>query len=165
MNILDSTIPLPGDVLLVHGTGPISRTIEAFEDNQYSHSALFVGPNLLYEANDFRRVGPQDPQVYAGHSDLYRCDILSRQDRKRIVNVAKSFEGRTYDYGLLAIEAIRYLFGVFLPWREHGKLICSTYISDSYRESAIDLCHEIKYPTPADLSQSRLLRRVGLYNG
>lgn len=156
---------LPGDILFVHGEGPISRAIEDVEHNRYSHCAIFATPTRLLEANGFRKVGYQDPHVYAGHADLYRCDVLSMADRHAIVQTARRYIGDRYDYGLIAVEAIRYWFGWIIPWKEHGRLICSTYVADAYRQNGFDPCPGLENPTPADLSQSYLFRRVGAYTG
>ncbi|GMA55481.1 hypothetical protein GCM10025857_68380 [Alicyclobacillus contaminans] len=92
-------IPLVGDLLLVRDADFISRAIEDITHSPYSHVAVFTGPNELVEAQGFRRVGYQDPGVYAGKSDLFRCDSLTLEQRFRIAAAAKSTSASTTTTG------------------------------------------------------------------
>lgn len=155
----------PADLILVRGTGIISEAIEDVEHSPYSHVAgvasLIIGTELI-EAEGFRRTGYQALSHYAGHADVFRCDSLTIYDRKKIRELAEREVGGHYDYALLFIELIRYWFGVILPYREPPKArICSVLWAGIYREAGIDLCPGIRYPSPADVAQSKLLRKVG----
>ncbi|GMA52077.1 hypothetical protein GCM10025857_34340 [Alicyclobacillus contaminans] len=154
-------IPLVGDLLLVRDADFISRAIEDITHSPYSHVAVFTGPNELVEAQGFRRVGYQDPGVYAGKSDLFRCDSLTLEQRFRIAAAAKLHIGQHYDYWLLVIEWVRYALGIVLPWRERHTVICSTLAADAYRVAGVELCPKVRYPAPADVAESQLLRKVG----
>lgn len=152
-----------GDIVLAKGDALISEAIEAVEHSPYSHTAGYVGPGELVEANGFRRTGYQALDYYKGKADVYRCDGLTVYDRKKILQLAKQEVGSQYDYPLLIVELIRYWFGVILPYREPPNArICSTLWAGIYREAGIDLCPGIRYPSPADLSQSKLLEKVGI---
>lgn len=150
------------DLILVRGTGPISRAIENVEHSPYSHVAGVVKNNELIEAEGFRKTGYQALDYYAGHADVFRCDSLTIYDRKKIRELAEKEVGGQYDFVLLFIELIRYWAGVILPYKEPPKVrICSTLWAGIYRKAGIDLCPRIRYPSPGDIAQSKLLRKVG----
>ncbi|GMA55480.1 hypothetical protein GCM10025857_68370 [Alicyclobacillus contaminans] len=48
-----------------------------------------------------------------------------------------------------------------LPWRERHTVICSTLAADAYRVAGVELCPKVRYPAPADVAESQLLRKVG----
>jgi uncharacterized protein YycO len=154
-------VPLAGDLLLVRDTDFVSRSIEFVTHSPYSHVAIFTGPDELVEAQGFRKVGYQDLGKYEGKADVFSCDQLTDAQRARIVQSVKSHLGQHYDYLLLAIEFVRYVFGLMIPWREHNTVICSTLAAGGYRDAGIDLCPGILFPSPGDLAQSKLLRKVG----
>lgn len=151
-----------GDIILIKGLSLISEAIEDIEHSPYSHTAGYVGDEQLIEANGFRRTGYQPVAAYTGCADVFRCDYLAYPDRKRIVELAEWAIGGHYDFALLFVELIRYAWGVMLPYREPpNSRICSTLWAGIYRDVGIDLCPGIRYPSPADLAQSKLLRKVG----
>jgi hypothetical protein len=152
----------PGDLILVRGIGWTDRVIESVTHSPYSHVAGLVKTNELIEAQAFRRVGYQALDYYAGGADVYTCDALTDAQRAQIVEYVKRAVGYRYDYLLLAVEAARYLLHVCLPYREPFRSrICSTLWSDAYRAAGVDLCPGIRYPSPGDIAQSKLLRKVG----
>lgn len=153
----------PADIILVCGDGPISRAIEMVEGSQYSHTAGWVKPGELIEANGFRRTGYQALDYYDGRADVFRCETLTDEQKAKIVEYAKWNVGMKYSYVLLFVELIRYWFGIWLPFNQGVNRICSTLWADAYRAAGIDLCPGIKYPSPADLRNSKLLRKIGSY--
>jgi uncharacterized protein YycO len=153
-----------GDIGLEKGTGWISKTIEDFEHSKYSHATTFIGNNELIEAEGFQRTGAVPIEKYKGQLDIYTCDSLTDEQRQSIKQYLIKQVGSRYDYLLLLVEAIRYVFHVVLPYKEHfHSHICSTLVADAYKSVGIDLCPGIKYPSPADLSNSKLLRKIGTY--
>lgn len=151
-----------GDLILVRGTGPISRAIEEITDSPYSHAAGLVGENELIEANGFRRIGYEALHEYADVGDVFTCDTLTDEQRRKIVDYVKREVGGHYDWSLLFVELIRYALHIILPYREPASArICSTLWADAYRAVGVDLCPGVKYPSPADLAKSPLLRKVG----
>lgn len=152
----------PGDLIIVRGVGWISEAIEHVENSPYSHVAGFVGHNDLIEAEGFRKTGYAPVFNYKGCADVFRCDALTAEQRKKIPNSAAWQVGGRYDYVLLFVELIRYWFGVMVPYREPPNArICSVLWAKIYRDAGVDLCPGIKYPSPADVAQSRLLRKIG----
>lgn len=152
----------PGDLILVKGTEWISRAIEEVENSPYSHVAGYIGHDEIIEAEGFRATGYAPVNNYKGCADVFRCDSLTAEQRKQIQDSAAWQVGGRYDYVLLFVELIRYWFGVLLPYREPPDArICSVLWAGIYRDAGIDLCPGIKYPSPADVAQSKLLRKIG----
>lgn len=150
-----------GDLILEKGTDLISDAIEDISQSIYSHTAGLVKENILIEARGLSKIGYQALDYYAGRADVYTCDDLTDEQRKAIVDYVTEKVGGHYDYVLLAWEFIRYEFQLVLPYHE-GKMerICSTLWADAYREAGIDLCPGVKFPSPGDLGNSKLLRKV-----
>lgn len=151
----------PGDIILEKGTGLISETIEDISKSIYSHTAGYAKENELIEANGFRKTGYQALDYYDGIADVFTCDSLTDEQRKQIVEYVTKEVGGRYDYLLLFLEAIRFLFHVIIPHNERTNRICSTLWADAYRDVGIDLCPGIEYPSPGDLANSKLLVKVG----
>ena len=149
----------PADLILVRGTGLISATIEHVEHSKYSHVAIVIKPNELIEANGFRRTGYQALDYYAGRADVYRCDAMTDEQRKDIVNYLEHEVGGKYCYILLAWELIRYATGIWLPFNPGPSRICSYLATDAYTKYGLNLWPKIRYPTPADVPGP--LRLVG----
>lgn len=137
------------------------RVIERVTHSPYSHVAGVVFPGQLMEARASRRVGYLPMSTYAGKADLYTCDELDDHQRAGIRDYVLREYGYDYDYWLIAWEGIRYLFNLILPFQEPPrKRICSTLWCEAYRFVGVDLCPEVRFPSPADLSRSPRLRKV-----
>ncbi|MHB1651681.1 MAG: hypothetical protein ACYCVD_04280 [Desulfitobacteriaceae bacterium] len=151
------------DLILVRGRGWFSKEIEEITKSPYSHVAGIVKENELVEANGFRFPGVTYAALdyYAGRADVFTCDVLAKEQRQQITNLAISEVGDPYDYPLLFWQFFRYRFGWHLPYREGKSRECSVLWAEIYRNVGIDLCQGIEYPSPADLAQSKLLRKVG----
>jgi len=153
----------PADLVLVRGTTLIDHAIEDLERSPYSHVAgVGFKPGELIEAQGFRATGYQDIGYYEDDGDVCVCDMLTDVQRTTIVASVKQEIGKQYDYFLLAWELCRYVLHVTLPFREpfHSR-ICSTLWADAYKTAGIDLCSGIRYPSPGDIAQSKLMRRIG----
>jgi hypothetical protein len=149
------------DLILVRGDGIVSRVIEGIIHSPYSHVAGIVKPNELIEAQGLRKVGYQALDFYAGQYDVYTCDTLTDEQRAQIVDYVTRAVDYHYDYILVAVEFVRYVFHIMLPYREpFSARICSTLWADAYRSVGVDLCPGIRYPSPADIAQSKLLRKI-----
>lgn len=150
-----------GDICLDKGSGLLSKAIEEFEHSKYSHATAYVDNNLLIEAEGFETTGAVAIEKYHGQLDIFSHDDLTEQQREGIKKYLESQVGSHYDYLLILIEAIRYGLHIVLPYREPFKShICSTLVADAYKLVGIDLCPGIKYPSPGDLSQSKLLKLI-----
>jgi hypothetical protein len=150
------------DLILVRGDDLIGKTIKFITHSPYSHLAGVVKPNELIEAQGFRRTGYQALDFYAGKVDVFTCDELTDEQRTQIVAGVTRYVGRRYSYMLLGWELLRYTFGVMLmPSKDWQPIICSTLWADAYHAAGVDLCPGIRFPTPADVANSKLLRMVG----
>ena len=152
---------LKGDIVLVYGKGFEGDVIDAVEHSKYAHTAGFVATDKLVEINTIK-TEYVDMGMFKGNADVFTCDILTDEQRDLIAIYIISQLGTHYDWILLFLEGIRYIFHVMLPYREFHKHICSTLWNDAYKSVGIDLCPNINYPSPADLSESKLLRKSHL---
>ena len=160
-----------GDLFLVDGSGLISKAIEDVEygrrkvARRYSHVAGYIGNGQLIEAEGFRKTGYAPASKYAGCADVFRCVSLTREQQKQILRLALWRVGGQYDYLLLGMEFIRCAFGIVIPYREPPNArICSTlWAVGIYRNIGIDLCPGIRWPTPKDVAESKLLAKIGSY--
>ncbi|MDR3598521.1 hypothetical protein [Clostridium sp.] len=149
-----------GDICLKKGTGIISEAIEEFENSQYSHATTFIDGQLI-EAEGFEKTEYIPIDKYKGQLDVFNCNSLTDEQRQGIKDFLSKQVGTRYDYLLLIIEAIRYALHVTLPYKEpFHRHICSTLVVDAYKSVGMDLCPGIKYPSPKDISESKLLRKV-----
>lgn len=150
-----------GDIGLDKGKDWISKTIEEFENSKYSHATAYVENGTLIEAYGFKPTGYVPISKYKNQLDIYTCERLTDEQRIRIKEYLQTQVGSHYDYLLIFVEAIRYGLHVILPFKEpfHSH-ICSTLVADAYESVGIGLCPNIKYPSPADLSQSKLLKKI-----
>lgn len=150
-----------GDIVLVKGEDCLSEVIQDIQDSIYSHAAEIVKENEIVEARGFEATGYDGLHKYKGKADIFTCDILNDEQRDVIVKYVENEVGGHYDWVLLFLEFIRYVFHIMLPYKKpfHSH-ICSTLCSDAYRSVGVDLCPGIKYPSPKDLSESKLLRKV-----
>ena len=160
---MDTSTLLPGDLVLVRGKSFIDRAIEDISHSTYSHVALVKQGTTLLEAQGGRRIGPQSLFFYKGNADIYRIKGLDEFQRNAIIAKAKTYVGERYDYSLIVWEFIRYTFGVYLPFVEEGKLICSTFVTDSIRGAGLEFCEGIKFPSPGDVAKDPSLEFIGTY--
>lgn len=150
------------DLLLVTGSSILDRAIEDISHSEFSHCAGFVDDgHTLIEAQGFRRVGYQNPEVYRGHGVVYRSFKMKPHYAAYGAADATRYIGKHYSYALIAWEFVRYELGVLLPFWRHNPIICSTLWQDVYRDIGIELCPKVRFASPGDLAESRLLMPVG----
>ena len=153
-----------GDIVLVKGQNSLSRVIEGIEESIYSHAAGIVKENEIIEVVLFEKTSYESLDSYKGYTDIFTCDILTNEQREGIVKYAENQLGSYYDLPLLFWEFIRYATHMILPYKQiFHSYICSTLWADAYRSAGVDLCPNIKYPSPKDLSESKLLTKIGSY--
>jgi hypothetical protein len=152
------------DLILVRGDDLIGEVIETITHSPYSHVAGVVKPNELIEAKGFRKTEYQGLDYYVGKADVYTCDELTDEQRAQIVSNVEKFVGRRYSYLLLGWELVRYVFGIMLLTpKDWQPIICSSLWVEAYRRAGIDLCPGIRFPTPGDIAQSKLLKKIGSF--
>lgn len=153
-----------GDLILVKGNGFIPNTIEKITKSPYSHVAGVVGNEKdkeLIEAQGFQKTGFQSLSTYHGYADVFRCHGLTELQKKLIVAYVNKQRGTRYDYLLIIWELLRYVLNVVFPYIETKSYICSTLWNDAFQEAGVDLCPEVKYPSPGDLAKSLFLTKIG----
>lgn len=160
---MTTVTPMIGDLLLVRGKGFVSEEIESVTKSPYSHVALFVSEDKLIEAQGLRRTGYQNPEVYRGQADVYRCLFLTPQERQNIVKNAEKHIGEHYDYPLILLEWLQHKFGIVIPWYEFHTRICSTLIAGAFREEHVPVCDGIVRPTPGEIAKDSNFTLEGAY--
>jgi hypothetical protein len=150
----------PADLVLVRGTGPVADIIKRVTNSPYSHVAMLVKPNELIEAQGFRNTGYQGLDFYQGCSDIYTLDMLTEDQRARIVAHMMQEVGGKYDYKLLAWEFGHYVFHLDLPFHEDtGHHDCMTAVAEAYRV-VVDPWPGRPYPVPGNIEQFRKIGSI-----
>ncbi len=154
----------PGDLIFIRGTEGIAGPIKKITRSPYTHIAGIVLNNKLIESQGMRKTGYEDLGTYRGVADVYTCNSLTDQQRNEVVRLVKQKIGTKYDYMLIGWLACRHLIGNIIPLVANNKRgICTTLWADAYKTAGIDLCPDIQYPTPGELSKSTLLECVGSF--
>jgi uncharacterized protein YycO len=153
----------PCDLILVRGKNNlISEAIEEITNSPYSHVAGYIGNNTLVEAEGFEKTGQVPLSKYVDY-DVYRYEGLTKEQKFKILNYISSQIGGQYNYFMLVVEFMRYVFHVVLPYKEPYKShICSMLWADAFKSTGINLCSNIDtlFPSPADISNSKLLKKI-----
>jgi uncharacterized protein YycO len=152
----------PADLIFVRSDGPIDRIIESITHSPYCHVAGVVKPNELIEAQALRKTGYAALDYYAGAADVYTCDIMTDEQRKKAVEFVIREIGTRYAYGEIAWEFVHFVFHLDLPMKDSlSQFDCSQLWFDAYKAAGINLRPDLTFVAPADLAQSPLLRKVG----
>lgn len=150
----------PGDILLISGNTLVDKIIKLVTRSPYSHVVGVVNPNQVVEILPLSTVRLKKIQDYTGRADVFTCERLSNDDRRKIISFVMGKIGASYDYDLIIWEASRYLFNWVWPYDNKDSSLCSTLWSEAYRKAGIDLCPDVKFPVPGDLAKSRYLHKV-----
>ena len=150
----------PGDILLISGNTLVDKIIKLVTRSPYSHVVGVVNPNQVVEILPLSTARFKKIQDYTGRADVFTCERLSNDDRRKIVDYVTGKIGASYDYYLIIWEASRYLFNWVWPYDNKDSSLCSTLWSEAYRKAGIDLCPDVKFPVPGDLAKSRYLHKV-----
>jgi len=150
----------PGDILLISGNTLVDKIIKLVTRSPYSHVVGVVNPNQVVEILPLSTARFKKIQDYTGRADVFTCERLSNDDRRKIVDYVTGKIGASYDYDLIIWEASRYLFNWVWPYDNKDSSLCSTLWSEAYRKAGIDLCPDVKFPVPGDLAKSRYLHKV-----
>ncbi|WP_425805507.1 hypothetical protein ACHOLT_02245 [Desulfitobacterium sp. Sab5] len=161
-NVISSKIQ-PGDLLLIQGNTWIDKVIKRITGSSYTHVAGVVGPDEAVEILPFKRTNYQKLETYTGRVDVFTCNSLTDDQRRKIVEHAVNKVGAKYDYKLIIWEASRYLFHWVWPYKARDNSLCSTLWADAYRNAGINLCPDIIYPSPGDLGESPIIQKVDNY--
>lgn len=162
LSVISSKIR-PGDLLLIRGNTWIDKAIKHITGSSYTHVAGVIGPDKMVEILPFKRTGYQKLETYNGQVDVFTCNTLTDEQRRKIVEHIVKKVGTKYDYKLVFWEASRYLFHWVWPYKAGDNSLCSTLWADAYRKAGIDLCPDIIYPSPGDLEKSPIIQKIESY--
>jgi Permuted papain-like amidase enzyme, YaeF/YiiX, C92 family len=121
-----------GDILLYKSNGSfIEDEISKITHSPYVHVAIAVGDGYIIEANGFIRTREIPVSEEPGY-DVFRIPGLTDEQRKQIVEFAKSKLGTEYDYGEIVGLLIRFeLWPTFPGFHEAGHYICSSLVDQA----------------------------------
>lgn len=161
-NVISSKLQ-PGDLLLIRGNTWIDKVIKRITGSSYTHVAGVVSPDEAVEILPFKRTHYQKLETYTGRVDVFTCNNLTDDQRRKIVEHAINKIGTKYDYKLVIWEASRYLLHWIWPYKPGNDSLCSTLWADAYRNAGVNLCPDIIYPSPGDLGESPIIEKVKNY--
>ena len=152
----------PGDLIFVRGhlTSLVDDAIklgEYIEDHtppysNYTHVALFVTDNVIAESQAGRRAGYAPLARYRGDFDVGHVD-LTDDERKQVIKAAQAQFYARYDWKMILYIILGVLFGVWKPYKEKSRRICSTFVADAFGAAGVRLVDN-DHPTPEDLALS-----------
>lgn len=160
---MDTSLIQEGDLIFIKGKGIIQEAIEDISHSPYSHCAILIKTNELIEAQFGRKTGWQALDIYKDVSDVYRCDEMTEEQRKIVIDYVVSCIGEKYSVKLILWEGLHYVFHIDCPMEEEHEHDCSQLIVDGFRRANLDPNANLRYLSPGDLAKSNLLRYVGSF--
>jgi hypothetical protein len=173
----------PGDVLLVEGSTRISAAIKYLTQSTWSHSTLYVGPQLggtdenglpylFVEADIVRGVCKRSLAQYQSyHTRICRPGRLLTEDRERVIGEVVAKIGQQYDMKNV-FDLARYLFPtppVPTRWRrkmialgsgDPTKAICSSLIAEAFQNVGYPVLPVITLQPGLDPGQRKAVREI-----
>ncbi len=168
----------PGDIILIRGSGPISRAIKFLTQSAWSHAAFYVGPiagafsdqgepHVLVEANLGEGVVSAPLSKYSNQQTrICRPRGLTAAERRNVCRYAVARIGLDYDVKNI-IDLLRLLLPLPIPrrWRggdiplgarDSSRIMCSALIAQAFQS--------VNYPVLSGLAfgDSGLHRRCGV---
>jgi uncharacterized protein YycO len=151
------------DIILVRGTGPISKTIRYVTHSPYSHAAIYVGGGVV-EADWYGVQFSNIDYKYKDKAfDVFRLRKSYYTERKKIVDYAMSQMGKKYDYlGLYGILRSYIKHKDDNPYDSKDHYWCSELVADAYLKGGYHLSKdkETHLISPGDIGLCGLLYRV-----
>lgn len=138
-----------GDLVFVRGHSPLSRLILLFDKGKWSHCAVAVSDTEIIEAQYFTKVKISKLEKYTDYEVVPM--FLSPEEQDKLIAIAKTLEGRWYDYKQIAYYVLRNIFKLDKEpfWNNPNALICSELVFILF--SAIDRIYGDAYVTPNEL--------------
>ncbi len=137
-------LPKKGDIILAHNYGIFGWFIRCFTNSYWNHAVLYLGNGKVIESSTWGvKVRPY--KDYRGRVDhkFIRVKGLSDYKRKKICDHALTFEGKSYNLGL-----------VFVLTNKPGAFTCSQFIGKIFSDNGIILAPELLTITPADIDRN-----------
>jgi hypothetical protein len=155
---------LPGDFILTHGTGWLSRGIRFAQylrfrgENRpyayWNHAALIIGDNQVAQAlSDGIVISALDSYPANEYQIVHVDQYISGNDRDEILVYAQQCIGRKY--GKISILAIllQLVFGIKLFLTGTQTFICSGFVASALMKSSITFDKIPESIMPADLAR------------
>lgn len=161
----------PGDVLLVEGGQVFSTAIKYLTQSNWSHSALYIGDEILIEADIKEGVRKIPLKEYENHhTRICRPVGLDNVDLNNIFSFLDQRVGHQYDLKNV-IDLARYL--IPLPpipgrWKrdvlEFGsgdptKVICSSLISEAFQNINYPILPQVTYLESNGQQKAQFIKR------
>jgi len=161
----------PGDVLLVEGGQVFSTAIKYLTQSNWSHSAIYIGGEVLIEADikeGVRRIPLREYENH--HTRICRPVGLDEKDLDQIFTFLEKRVGHQYDLKNV-FDLARYL--IPLPpipgrWKrdvlEFGsgdptKVICSSLISEAFQYIKYPILPQVRYIKPGSKQVAQFTKR------
>jgi hypothetical protein len=134
--------------------------------NGPSHCAIFIDQQTLAEAQAGKAIGKAFLSDYQSAKEkrleVWRDETLKDDERKRIVDYAKSQFGLQYDYIAILAELVRFQLNIPITNYHEGKRrICSSYVNDCAKSVARNWAIVSYAPAPVDLLRGGKLTQKG----
>lgn len=116
----------------------------------YGHVAVYIGNGTIIEAVG-RGVVRSPASKYLGSADIYTRPTTEAERQKIRYRAMRLYIGDyKYSWWLIAILAVRLLFGWQIPWQQKYSLVCSVLAYDAW-EPVCKIAAE-RACTPEDLA-------------
>ena len=149
--------PRIGDYGVVSSNGFLAKLIRLGTISRWNHAFIYVGDNQIVEANPTGvAISPlaNYPKVaWNMHEEL------SDDQRTKIVDYAKSTVGRPYNFGIIAVLALRAIGIKIFPKKatdylaKHEGYICSELVAEAYENAGFPICPAVDLCNPGDLAE------------
>lgn len=154
-----------GDIILVRGNTPlISRAIRWFTNSEYTHVALAVSEDQVFEIDINKRLAihPLEHKNY----DIYRYKhglTLSQKASLRYYADQVATTNKGYDWWRAIGFAMQKLFKTKKTFNMLHRVVCSEIVDNFYNHIHIDIVpeHEDGDVTPGHFEYSPKLIKVG----
>lgn len=149
--------PRAGDYGVVKTNGFFAKLIRLGTVSRWNHAFIYIGDGQIVEANP--------TGVAVSSVDKYpliawnQHEKLSGDQREAIVFHASNLVGRPYNFGIIAMLALRALGVKILPqWlvhylADHQGYICSELVAESYDKAKHPVAPNADLCNPGDLAE------------
>jgi uncharacterized protein YycO len=149
--------PRIGDYGVVKTSGFFGKLIRLGTVSRWNHAFIYIGDGKIVEANPtgvtISPVANYPKVAWNLHEEL------SDDSRAKIVAHANSTVGRPYNFGIIAMLALRALGVKIFPMKfinylaKHDGYICSELVAECYTEAGVPICKTPDLCNPGDLAE------------
>jgi len=150
-----------GDILACKNNSFLSFAIRFLTKSKYSHLAIIINENEAVESDGIAGfIKHKNINEYKNYADVYTCDNLTDEQRINIGKYAVSKVGQKYDYYLLFVLFVKFVFGIKIKIKDSENDICSELVNDAYKSVGLELSKK-RFPIPDDVLKE--MRLIGSY--